>query len=150
MRLGIASAVKQLETPPARNIVSRIVERSYAKGAIRPTEAVRDLGKSLSCASEHPLMNRAMVAVSSHAAESPLDGNVHICAAGKRRGCRVGRVEGADVSDRVEAEGDVFIGCLATRRDSQNDRGASDAEIECHGNTLPCTESKCWKPSERD
>jgi hypothetical protein len=111
-------------------MISRICERSYAKGVIRPTG-------SLSCAAEHPLMNRAMVAVSSHAAESPLYGHVHICTSGEGRRCRVRCVEGTNVPDRIEAEGDVLVNCLPTRRYSQNDRGPGDAEIVCHGNNLP-------------
>jgi hypothetical protein len=111
-------------------MISRICERSYAKGVIRPTG-------SLSCAAEHPLMNRAMVAVSSHAAESPLHCHVHVCTPGKGRRRCVRCVKGTNVSDRVEAESDVLIGCLPTRRYSQNDRGPGDAEIVCHGNNLP-------------
>jgi hypothetical protein len=34
---GILSGVKQEQTPPKRNVISRIFERSYAKGVIRPT-----------------------------------------------------------------------------------------------------------------
>jgi hypothetical protein len=75
---------------------------------------IRDIGKSLSRFPEHPLMNRAMVAVSSHAAESPLHGHVHVCTPGKGGRCLVRCAEGTIVSDRVEPESDVALGCLAT------------------------------------
>jgi hypothetical protein len=40
------------------------------------------------------------------------------------------------VSDRIEAKGDVVVGCLAARSYSEDGCGAGDAEIVCHVNTL--------------
>ena len=113
---------RQNSSARLRNVGSRIFDKSYAKGVFRPTAGAKtpteDLDKSLSYAPEHPLMNRAMVAVGSHATENPLYGHVHVCTRSKGRRCCVRRAEGAIVSERVEAEGDVLICCRAARCNS--------------------------------